>query len=374
MQDYPAVAIVGARQIGKTTLAKQIGESRQADAVYLDMESPRDIAKLQEAELYFEQHADKLIILDEIQHRQDLFPVLRSVIDRDPRAGRFLILGSASPVLIRNTSESLAGRISYQELHPLSYGEVGGQAQLKKLWFRGGFPKSFLARTDAVAMQWQRDFLITFVERDLSVLGLNTDYMKLREFLILLAQQQGTHLNQETLGRSLGVSRSTVNRYLHYLEHAYIIRLLRPWSTNVGKRMVKAPKVYVRDSGYFHSLLDIDSFDDLQLNIAVGGSWEGFVVEQTMAVMPPACKLYFSRTHHGAEADMVLVRRGKPVACADAKRSQAPKLEKGFLNVIEDNDTPQNFMIIPADEDYPVHRSVQVTGLQKWLDFVMTQI
>ncbi|MCH8486321.1 MAG: ATP-binding protein [Candidatus Cyclonatronum sp.] len=372
--DYPVVAIVGARQVGKTTMARQIAARRQSKPLWLDMESPRDVSKLQEAELYFANHTDKLVILDEIQHKPELFEAIRNSADKVQRNGRFLILGSISMELIRRASEILSGRISFVELHTFTLDEVGGQEAQNKLWFRGGFPRAFLARNDEIAMQWHRHFIYTYVQRFQNFQALNTDYTKLREFLLLLAQQQGTHLNQETLGRSLGVSRSTVNRYLHYLEHAYIIRLLRPWSTNVGKRMVKAPKVYVRDSGYFHSLLDIDSFDDLQLNIAVGGSWEGFVVEQTMAVMPPACKLYFSRTHHGAEADMVLVRRGKPVACADAKRSQAPKLEKGFLNVIEDNDTPQNFMIIPADEDYPVHRSVQVTGLQKWLDFVKTQI
>ncbi|MCH8557199.1 MAG: ATP-binding protein [Balneolia bacterium] len=370
LTDYPVVAITGARQVGKTTLAMQIAEKRQKEALYLDMESPRDLAKLQEPELFFEQNADKLVVLDEIQHLPELFPVLRSVIDRDRRNGRFLVLGSASPTLIRKTTESLAGRIAYEELFPFSYNEAGGQPNLNQLWFRGGFPQAFLAKSDKSAMRWLSDFLFTYVERDLPVLGLNTDYEKLRTFMLLIAQQQGTHMNQETIGRSLGVSRSTISRYLHYLQHAYILRLLQPWAVNVKKRLVKAPKVYVRDSGFFHSLLDIDSPNQLLQNMAVGGSWEGFVIEQTMAVLPDSCKLYFYRTHHGAEADMVIVRKGVPVACADAKRSLAPKLEKGFLNVIEDNDTKTNFMIIPAKEDYPVHKQVQVTGLEKWLDFV----
>ena len=370
LSDYPVVAITGARQVGKTTLALQIAEKRQKEALYLDLESPRDIAKLQEPELFFEQNADKLVVLDEIQHRPELFPILRSVVDRDRRNGRFLVLGSASPALIRKTTESLAGRIAYEELFPFSYDEAGGFPVLNKLWFRGGFPQAFLSKNDRSALRWLRDFLFTYVERDLPVLGLNTDYEKLRAFMLLIAQQQGTHMNQETIGRSLGVSRSTISRYLHYLQHAYILRLLQPWAVNVKKRLVKAPKVYVRDSGFFHSLLDIDTLGQLQQNMAVGGSWEGFVVEQTMAVLPDKCKLYFYRTHHGAEADMVIVRKGIPVACADAKRSLAPKLEKGFLNVIEDNDTKTNFMIIPAEEDYPAHKLVQVTGLGKWLVFV----
>ena len=372
LTDYPVVAITGARQVGKTTLAMQIAEKRQKEALYLDMESPRDLAKLQEPELFFEQNADKLVVLDEIQHLPELFPVLRSVIDRDRRNGRFLVLGSASPTLIRKTTESLAGRIAYEELFPFSYNEAGGQPHLDQLWFRGGFPQAFLAKSNKSAMRWLSDFLFTYIERDLPTLGLNTDYEKLRTFMLLIAQQQGTHMNQETIGRSLGVSRSTISRYLHYLQHAYILRLLQPWAVNVKKRLVKAPKVYVRDSGFFHSLLDIDSPDQLLQNMAVGGSWEGFVIEQTMAVLPDSCKLYFYRTHHGAEADMVVVRKGVPVACADAKRSLAPKLEKGFMNVIEDNNTKTNFMVIPANEDYPVHRQVQVTGLEKWLDYVQS--
>ncbi|MCH8566794.1 MAG: ATP-binding protein [Balneolales bacterium] len=372
LSDSPVVAITGARQVGKTTLALQIARKRQKEALYLDLESPRDLSKLQEPELFFEQNADKLVVLDEIQHLPELFPILRSVVDRDRRNGRFLVLGSASPTLIRKTSESLAGRIAYEELFPFSFHEVGGQTELSRLWFRGGFPKAFLSKNDKSGLRWLGDFLFTFVERDLSVLGLNTDYDKLRTFMLLIAQQQGTHINQETIGRSLGVSRSTISRYLHYLEHAYILRLLRPWAINVKKRVVKAPKVYVRDSGFFHSLLDIESMDQLQQNIAVGGSWEGFVVEQTMAVLPGNCKLYFYRTHHGAEADMVIVRKGVPVACADAKRSLSPKLEKGFLNVIEDTNTEVNYMIIPVDEDYPVHKKVQVSGLEKWLNYVQS--
>lgn len=373
MIDSPIVAITGARQVGKTTLARQIADAQKQNALYIDLESPRDLSRLQEPELFFEQHQDKLVVLDEIQHRPDLFPILRSFVDRTKANGRFLVLGSASPALIKKTSESLAGRIAYEELYPFSFNEVGGQPQLKKLWFRGGFPKAFLARSNKASMRWLRDFLFTYVERDLPVLGLNTDYEKLRLFMLLVAQQQGTHMNKEKLGRSLGVSKSTITRYLYYLEHAYIIRQLQPWSVNLKKRLVKAPKVYIRDSGFFHSLLDINSFDELQENIAVGGSWEGFVVEQTMAVLPDNCKLYFYRTHHGAEADMVLINRGTPVACADAKRSQAPKLEKGFLNVMEDNQTKRNFMIIPGEEDYPVHKQVQVTGLAKWLEFVKSQ-
>ncbi len=373
LADYPVVAITGARQVGKTTLARQIAEEKKKEALYLDLESPRDVSRLQEPELFFEQNEDKLIVLDEIQHRPDLFPVLRSVIDRNRKNGRFLVLGSASPSLIKKTTESLAGRIAYEELYPFSFYETGGQEQLERLWFRGGFPRAYLSRSQKAAMRWLSDFLFTYVERDLPVLGLNTDFEKLRMFMILTAQQQGTHMNQETLGRSLGVSRSTISRYLYYLEHAYIIRLLQPWSVNVRKRLVKAPKVYVRDSGFFHSLMDINSYSELQGHIAVGGSWEGFVVEQTMSVLPDQCKLCFYRTHHGAEADMVLIRKSKPVACADAKRSLSPKLEKGFLNVMEDNKTPNNFLIIPVEEDYPVHKQVQVTGLQKWLEFVKSQ-
>lgn len=367
LQDYPALAITGARQVGKTTLAKQIADDLPGQAVYLDMESPRDLAKLQEPELFFEQNDDKLIILDEIQHRPDLFPILRSVIDRNRRNGRFLILGSASPELIRNSSESLAGRIAYEELSVLGYREVKADYKLQDLWFRGGFPSALLAKNDKIAMRWLQDFLFTVTTRDLPILGLNTDLTKLRMFIMLIAQQQGGLMNRETLARSMGVSGTTIGRYLYYLENIYVMRQLQPWYVNVKKRLVKSPKVYLRDSGLLHAVLGIDSYNSLINSLHVGGSWEGFVVEQTGIYLPASFNLHFYRTHQGAEADLVLVKDGKPVLCAEIKRTNAPTMSKGFANVIDDLQTNQNYIIHSGDDTFPVAKNVQAVGFLSWL-------
>jgi len=370
LQDYPCVAITGARQIGKTTLAREIVASLPDNALYLDMESPRDLARIQEPELFFEQNEDKLLVIDEIQHRGDLFPVLRSVIDRNRRNGRFLLLGSASPELIRNSSESLAGRIAYEALDGLHINEIQPKHSLNELWFRGGFPQALLAKTDKSAMRWLQDFLYTVTSRDLPILGLNTDLPKLRTFFAMLAQQQGGLMNRETMARSVGVSGTTINRYLYYLANIYLIRELQPWHVNAKKRLVKTPKVYIRDSGLLHAMLGIDSYDTLKNNIAVGGSWEGFVIEQTGSILPESCNMYFYRTHQGAEADLLIIKDGKPVICAEIKRTNAPTMSKGFANVIDDNQTQFNYIIHTGDDTFPVAKNVQAIGLMGWLELV----
>lgn len=370
LQNVPAVAITGARQVGKTTLAKKIAAKTQENSEYLDLESPRDIARLQEAELFFERNREKLIILDEIQRMPELFPVLRSVIDKYRVPGRFLLLGSASPGLIRDSSESLAGRIAYEELFPFLWKEVMSKKSITELWFRGGFPEALLAKSDKTAGRWLKDFLFTYIERDLPLLGLNTDLAKLRNFLYMLAHQQGGLLNQESLARSVGVSATTISRYLDYLEHSYLIRVLRPWHQNVKKRLVKSPKVYIRDSGLLHSMMDITDLEHLYNNPVVGGSWEGFVLEQICGLLPNQLNINFYRTHQGAEADILLTHQRKPVLAADIKLTEAPKLNPGFLNVIDDNKTKHNFIIIPGKDRYPVHESVDVIGIESFLEWL----
>lgn len=370
LDDYPAVAITGARQVGKTTLAKRISHQKNQDSEYLDLESPRDIARLQDAELYFDRNRDKLIILDEIQRMPELFPVLRSIIDKHRVPGRFLLLGSASPGLIRGTSESLAGRIAYEEMYPFLWEEINTHVNLENFWLRGGFPNSLLARSDKAANRWLKDFLFTYIERDLPLLGLNTDLSKLRNFLFMAGHQQGGLLNQENLARSVGVSASTISRYLDYLEHAYLIRIVRPWHLNVKKRLVKSPKIYIRDSGLLHAMMDITDTDHLYSNPIVGGSWEGFVIEQICGRLSKKFQLHFYRTHQGAEADILITHQKKPVLTADIKLSEAPKLNKGFLNVIEDNKTDHNFIIIPGEDRYPVHKKVDVIGIETFLEWL----
>lgn len=370
MEYYPCVAITGARQVGKTTLAREIASIRPDTAIYLDMESPRDLARLQEPELFFEQHEEKLIIIDEIQHKPELFPVLRSVIDSNRRNGRFLVLGSASPELIRNSSESLAGRIAYEELFGLHIDELDDRYTTDDLWFRGGFPQALSAGSDKVAMRWLNDFLFTVTARDLPLLGLNTDYEKLRMFIGMLAQQQGGLLNKETLARSVGVSGATITRYVYYLQHIYLIRELLPWHVNAKKRLVKSPKVYIRDSGLLHAINGVSSHSMLTGHISVGGSWEGFIIEQTAMVLPEGCSLYFYRTHQGAEADMLLVRNGEPICCGEIKRSNAPTMSRGFASVIEDVKTSQNYIVYAGTEAFPVAEQVQAVGLHQWLEIV----
>jgi len=367
LTNFPVVALTGARQVGKTTLAKRIAANRDGKTVHLDLESPRDEGKLADPELFFERFDDHLIIIDEIQRRPDLFPVLRAVIDRNRRPGRFLLLGSASPVLIRESSESLAGRITYEELPPFTWQEISAQFDISRLWIRGGFPEAFLSDNRSYSQRWLQDYVRTLIERDLPLLGLNTDIGKLKNFLKMLAHQNGQLLNQESLARSVGVSSPTISKYLDYLEHAYIIRRIQPWHRNVKKRLVKSPKVYIRDTGVLHALLDIDNEDSLRAHPAAGGSWEGFVLQQIFASAPDKYTFYFYRTHQGAEADLVVVQNERPLVCIEIKLNLSPKPSKGFHNVIEDNQTSKNLIITPGTDRYPVHEKIDVVGIKEFL-------
>ncbi|WP_340105781.1 ATP-binding protein [Rhodohalobacter sp. 8-1] len=368
LENFPVVALTGARQVGKTTLAKHIAKEFYGKTLHLDLESPRDEGKLADPELFFERFDDHLIIIDEIQRRPDLFSILRSVIDRDRRPGRFLLLGSASPVLIRESSESLAGRITYEELTPFTWPEISAQYDIPRLWIQGGFPEAFLTDKKSYRQRWLQDYIRTLIERDLPMLGLNTDLGKLKNFLKMLAHQNGQLLNQENLARSVGVSSPTISKYLDYLEYAYIIRRLQPWHRNVKKRLVKSPKVYIRDTGVLHALLNIDSEESLRAHPAAGGSWEGFVLQQILATAPDTYSFYFYRTHQGAEADLVVVKDEKPLMCIDIKLNQSPKPSKGFHNVIEDNQTTRNAIITPGSDRYPVHEHIDVVGIEKFLE------
>jgi len=367
LEDFPVVALTGARQAGKTTLAKMIASVVSRKVLHLDLESPRDEGRLADPELFFERFDDHLIIIDEIQRRPDLFPILRSVIDRNRSPGRFLILGSASPALIRSSSESLAGRITYEELFPLVWPEVAGRYDMDELWIRGGFPEALLAPKKSYSLRWLQDYSRSLIERDLPLLGLDTDLTKLKNFLKMLAHQNGQLLNRENLARSVGVTSPTISKYLDYLEHAYIIRRLEPWHRNVKKRLVKSPKIYIRDTGLLHALLNIEDEDSLRAHPVAGGSWEGFVIQQLMAVAPGTFSFYFYRTHQGAEADLIIVKDGEPVMTIDIKLNRSPKPSRGFFNVIEDNQTDTNFIITPGSGSWPVHKTVEVKGIETFL-------
>ncbi len=336
LEAFPVVGLLGARQVGKTTLARALAESMAIRPLFLDLERPSDLAKLADPEFYLGQHRDRLVVLDEIQRIPELFPVLRALVDEHRRPGRFLVLGSASAELAQQASESLAGRIRYLELGPLSLQEVG-EDKLQSLWLRGGFPESFLARSAAASAEWREAFTRTFLERDIPALGLRLPAAQLRRFWLMVAHRHGQLWNASELAASLDLSAPTVRRHLDLLVDTFMVRQLPPFHANLGKRLVKRPKVYLRDSGLLHTLLGIETLEDLLGHPVAGASWEGFVLEQALGMLPSAWKPSFYRTSGGAELDLVLERprRKKPLGI-EIKLSSAPVPSKGFWNALAD--------------------------------------
>jgi predicted AAA+ superfamily ATPase len=333
----PVVAVLGPRQVGKTTLALEIAEGLGDRAIYLDLELPSDRVKLADAELYFASHERDLVILDEIQRVPDLFQTLRGVVDARRRKhrpnGHFLVLGSASIDLLRQSSETLAGRISHQELTPFLVEEAD---EIERLWVRGGFPESYLAATDEDSLEWRLSFIQTYLERDIPALGPRIPAETLRRFWTMLAHDQGTLLNAAKLAQGLGVSGQTVARYLDLMVDLLLVRRLQPWIGNVGKRLVRSPKVYVRDSGLVHALLGVGALDQVLGHPVAGPSWEGFVLENLLAAVPSATPPHFYRTLAGAEIDLLLDLPPKQRWALEIKRSSAPSVSKGFHLGCED--------------------------------------
>lgn len=364
LAEFPAVALLGPRQVGKTTLALQLARTR--DSVYLDLESPADRAKLNNPELYLAGHAKKLVVLDEVQRLPDLFPVLRGLIDRGRRSGqgqgRFLILGSASIELIHQSSESLAGRIDFRELGGLDVLEVASE-HCDSLWIRGGFPDSFLARSEAASSRWRQAFLRTYLERDIPQLGPRIPAETLRRFWTMLAHNQSGLLNAAELGRSLGVSGKSVARYLDLLVDLLLVRRLPPLHANVGKRLVKAPKVYIRDSGLVHTLLGLQDSEAVLGHPIAGASWEGFVLENLLNCAPPGSEAWFYRTAAGAELDLVLDLPGGQRWGIEVKRSTTPKLSRGFHQACSDLEPDRCCVVYPGTDRYPLLQGVDAIGL-----------
>ena len=364
LRHSPAVALLGPRQVGKTTLACAIAELHPG-ALLLDLERESDRAALQQPELFFAAHRDRPLIFDEVQFSPNLFAALRPEIDADRRAGRFLLLGSASGDLLRQSGESLAGRVSYLELTPLLAAElpVTGLADLQSLWLSGGFPLSFLAPDDDASYVWRQDFIRTFLQRDLPGMGVRVPAETLRRFWQMLAHLQGQMFNASQLGMSLGgASHTTAARYLDVLIDTMMVRRLPPHLVNVGKRLVKSPKVYLRDSGVLHALLGIASVQHLQGHPIAGASWEGFVVEQVAAALPPEAQLSFYRTAAGAELDLV-IEHGTRKLGVEIKFSSAPKPTKGFWQALQDLQIDRAFVIGPVLRRYPLAEGVEVIPL-----------
>lgn len=368
LRKFPAIALLGSRQVGKTTLAKTIGHAMKSGAIYLDLERDSDLAKLEDAESYLEQHRDKCVIMDEIQRKPELYALLRSLIDADRRPGRFLLLGSASPEMVKGVSESLAGRIYYAQLYPFDLLEIHEKASWKTHWFRGGMPDALLARTNEDQQDWIDSFISTFIRRDLPEL-FDTRFSAtiMKNFWTMLAHSSGTPWNAGTYARSLGVSADTVTRYLDFLEGAFVIYRLPAFFTNVKKRVVRSPKIYLQDTGILHRLLRIPDSDSLAGNPILGASWEGYVVEQVQRLKNKNIDLYFYRSQDGAECDVVLAKAHIPIACLEIKYSNAPAVSKGFYISAESLSIKKKFVITPTSETYKTKGGAVVCGVQNFL-------
>jgi uncharacterized protein len=366
LRDEAAVVLLGPRQCGKTTIALEL--AARHDAVYLDLESDADRSKLAEPELYLSGHLDTLVILDEIHRAPGLFPVLRGLIDRarraKRRAGLYLLLGSASLDLLRQSGETLAGRVSYLELAPFDVLETGTTAAAhERLWLRGGFPESFLAPSHARSLRWRQDFIRSYLERDIPQFGPRIPAERLRRLWTMLAHHQGGILNVGQFARNLGVDARTAAGYIDLLVDLLLVRRLPSWQANVGKRLVKSPKVYVRDSGLVHALLGIGDREGLLSHPVVGASWEGFVLEQLLGVAPEGTEGYFYRTSAGAEVDLLLQLPAGELWAIEIKRSLAPRPEKGFHFACADLLPARRFIVYPGDERYPVSAGVEAIPL-----------
>ncbi|HSZ71013.1 MAG TPA: ATP-binding protein [Solirubrobacteraceae bacterium] len=364
LEQQPAVALVGPRQSGKTTLALAITEGRRS--VYLDLESAADRARLAEPALYLADHAEELVILDEIHRAPGLFEALRGVIDRGRRegrgTGRFLLLGSAAIELLAQAGESLAGRIAFVELTPLDITEVGGE-RVDELWVRGGFPDSFLAADEAISLRWREDFLRTYLERDIPQLGPRIPAETLRRLWTMLAHHQGGLLNAAQLARGLGVSGTTIAHYLDLMVDLLLVRRLPPLLPNLGKRLVRSPKVYVRDSGLLHALLGLIDKEALLGHPVLGPSWEGMVIENIIAAAGPRAQASFFRTSHGAEIDLVLGWPGGQTWAIEIKRSLAPRVERGAHSALADLAPARALVVYPGGDRYPLSPSIEAIGL-----------
>ncbi len=363
----PAVALLGARQVGKTTLAQTVAKAMKA--IYLDLEAPEDLLKLRDPTSYLRAHSDKLVILDEIQRSPDLFMILRGLIDQNRQDGRraaqYLLLGSASMDLLRQSSESLAGRISYIEMSGLNLLEtVDSVENVRDLWLRGGFPESYLAENDEVAMEWLENLIRTYLERDVPQMGFQVPAARLRRLWTMLAHLQGEPVNHSKLAANLEIDSKTVSRYIDILTGLLLVRRLEPWHANIKKRLVKSPRYYIRDSGILHRLLGIGNHDALLSNPVLGKSWEGFVVENIHSVLHPHAEIYYYRTAAGAEVDLVIRMPNSEVWAVEIKHGVAPKISKHFRRICDDIGTTQRYIVYGSDDEFSIGNGVRMISLK----------
>jgi predicted AAA+ superfamily ATPase len=354
---FPAVVLTGPRQCGKTTLAQKIAESLKKPTLYLDLESATDRRKLTDPNAFLDPLSDHLVILDEVQRVPDLFPQLRGIIDRRRTPRRFLLLGSASPLLLRQSGESLAGRIAHVELTPFRISEVGAKL-LSQLWLRGGFPDSLLTPSTKVSCRWREEFIRTFLERDIPQLGFRVPAEALHRLWQMLAHHHGQLLNRSQLGQSLGVTPATIGHHLDMLSQTYMVRSLPPLLPNLKKRLVKSPKVYLRDSGILHTLLGLETESDLRGHPVFGASWEGFALEQILDQYPGWTASHY-RTATGVELDLIL-EKGRRRIAFEFKASSAPDVTRGFHQAIADLQPEHTYIVAPVEKSYPIGNNVTI--------------
>lgn len=368
--DMPAVVLLGPRQVGKTTLARQIAAQWPGGAVYLDLERPADRLRLEDADAYLRAQQGRLVVMDEIHRAPGIFEVLRGIIDERRqdglRSGQFLLLGSAALDLMRQSSETLAGRVAYVDMAPVDTQEAA-QAGIAdaQLWLRGGFPDSLLAIDDRRSLDWRRDFIRSYLERDVPMFAPRMPAEAIGRLWTMLAHQQGGVLNQARIASALGVSNPTIDRYIDLLADLRLVLRLRPWSGNVGKRLVKSPKVYVRDSGVLHALLELQTLNDLLGHPVSGLSYEGHCIASLVQAAGTRRAPYFYRTHAGAEIDLVLEQGGRPAIAIEIKRSTAPSLDKGFGVACDDLGITERYVVYPGTERFPLRQGATALGLRE---------
>lgn len=369
LKQMPAVVLLGPRQVGKTTLARNIASRKaKSSALYLDLERPMDQRRLRDADAFLRAQAGKLVVIDEIHRAPSLFETLRGIIDErrsaGERSGHFLLLGSAAIELMRQASETLAGRVAYVNLGPIDALEFPPQVgDTDRLWLRGGFPDSVLAASDAASLNWRRDFIRSYLERDVPMFAPRMPAETIGRLWTMLAHAQGTPLNQARLASSLGVGSPAVGRYIDLLVDLLLLRRLRPWAGNVGKRLVRTPKTYIRDSGLTHALLDIETWEDVLGHPVAGASWEGFVIENLIVAAGERRTPYYYRTEDGAEIDLLFERGGKPEITIEIKRSSAPTLSRGFHNARDVLKVKESYLVHGGTDTWPETDGVTAIGL-----------
>ncbi len=366
---FPAVAILGARQTGKTTLSKMIEPLIGKECIYLDIENPRDALLLDNPLSFFSANLNKCIIVDEIQRMPELFPILRSVIDEQRDPARFILLGSASTDLLFMSSETLTGRIVYFELSSFLYTEINHLKSILEHWFEGGFPQIVLVNNNKFRENWYRSFFTTYVERDFRILGLDADARLLTRFFTMLAHSTGNLLNKSGFAKSLGVGNKLIDTFLDYFEKAFLITLLPAWSTNLKKRLVKSSKIYIRDTGLLHYLHRIKDFTSLLGNPILGNSWESYIIEQIINILGKDFSYYYYRTQDGTECDLLIADAIKPFAAIEIKFTDTPHTTKSFTMAINDLQTQYNYMIVPNNKImYRLNERIQVCSLEQFLE------